>query len=1017
MANGFYSSATHGNLSYINEPGGPAIACTASDYIVDTGGNLPDTLDLTGKNIILISGGNLPTNPLRITCIWKGTATAPVKMRVANGHKVSVGNLNIMRDNSFIDILGINDIHTGHYGHGKKRPGSYALRVRPGWASPYSIAFYAGENKVTNVRFRYAEICEAKFAGVMAKNDNRSAAFGATMLDICLEDLLIWGMHEGEGFYIGSTQPASSTKFPDGTVDGRPQHVVQVKIKDCTVVCTGAEGMQLGRLAPGSIIENNVVACSATNWKTAFQGDQANAVQLNYTAGNVTFRNNIVIGSGDRLLFTDENQESDANHPHVAGTNTAISNCYFYGTRHYNLYQKDQDMTGVTNRAIDLVFTDVFFKEGNKTASEIRADTNTFYTSMVRGATDATKKWNNLRANMGYDLSTFQGSMVWTNVNVNDLGLTTQPAFPNSYLLTRWEKFEIWAPEVTSPEAETAKKVAILYKAGDVVLRPVNDVVKFFRVNADQTASSDPALSTTGYTDITEEVFDNMDMRTNADDPYATMGLTAKIVVTPAPSTKTGNLDIPFKNNPLQALYTKYVNSPSTGTIPSSVGQKRTILGGRSLLLNGTDNIVELPSYVSLAGDFSMTVWFNRTDSATADYFWGLDYLNATLTAKVGLNADNTLSVRMVRGGTAVKVNIGYTLEMNGKWNKFTFARSGGAVTAQLNDLAPVNVTTETANFEFKFFGGDDPTSSGWFKGKYYNLTVLNRVLTAQEKAMKILPIDTPGLLHQWHCEEGGTDGVIYDNKGGIHGNMKGTGIGATRYSGYDVPWSYGDQLGWNFNLRHIPAKDSLYDALGNPLLYRGQVRFDANRINATTIDLNPANSPLLPRPSTADPVDGPIPGSYILTQILTFPSTTSHCLNASLTSTITTGLDLTGVSINSYEGTAVPSISGNNIAFTTAGTLYNLRLSNGVIYPCSESNGTALHNVGTGVNATTDALRTTQGQFHWNQVWGVTAAGVPCQRDIFKDKAGNPLVNEVEVKTLGRKLLALSNITDSNLY
>lgn len=53
---------------------------------------------------------------------------------------------------------------------------------------------------------------------------------------------------------------------------------------------------------------------------------------------------------------------------------------------------------------------------------------------------------------------------------------------------------------------------------------------------------------------------------------------------------------------------------------------------------------------------------------------------------------------------------------------------------------------------------------------------------------------------------------------------------------------------------------------------------------------------------------------------------------------------DLTGVSITSYQGTATPTIVGNEI-LCTAGTLYNLVLSNGWHFPFTEKSGLTIHN------------------------------------------------------------------------
>ena len=92
-----------------------------------------------------------------------------------------------------------------------------------------------------------------------------------------------------------------------------------------------------------------------------------------------------------------------------------------------------------------------------------------------------------------------------------------------------------------------------------------------------------------------------------------------------------------------------------------------------------------------------------------------------------------------------------------------------------------------------------------------------------------------------------------------------------------------------------------------------------------------------------------------------------SNCIN-SAGSTVLTFSDLTDITITSYQGTATPSINGDTIE-VTAGTLYDLLLSDGTYLPLAEGTGTDAYDVsGNDNHATvTNEAFTTQDDFHYN--------------------------------------------------
>lgn len=88
----------------------------------------------------------------------------------------------------------------------------------------------------------------------------------------------------------------------------------------------------------------------------------------------------------------------------------------------------------------------------------------------------------------------------------------------------------------------------------------------------------------------------------------------------------------------------------------------------------------------------------------------------------------------------------------------------------------------------------------------------------------------------------------------------------------------------------------------------------------------------------------------------------------------------LAGVSVSSWQGTATPTVSGNELLLST-GTIYDLVLSNGWRLPFSEGSGATVHNLSGGNHATLVGSASvfwgqTQDAFHHNFTKGFTLSG-----------------------------------------
>lgn len=107
-----------------------------------------------------------------------------------------------------------------------------------------------------------------------------------------------------------------------------------------------------------------------------------------------------------------------------------------------------------------------------------------------------------------------------------------------------------------------------------------------------------------------------------------------------------------------------------------------------------------------------------------------------------------------------------------------------------------------------------------------------------------------------------------------------------------------------------------------------------------------------------------------------------SNCLTFDGVDDKLTFTDLSGVSITSSDGTATPSINGNDIE-VTAGTLFNLVLDNGSVYPLAEggddnaydsvNDDTAVIDAGAGAVAD---MWTTQDEYNYNITQGFNLYG-----------------------------------------
>jgi hypothetical protein len=171
------------------------------------------------------------------------------------------------------------------------------------------------------------------------------------------------------------------------------------------------------------------------------------------------------------------------------------------------------------------------------------------------------------------------------------------------------------------------------------------------------------------------------------------------------------------------------------------------------------------------------------------------------------------------------------------------------------------------------------------------------------------------------------------------------------------VATAYQQTLSTNNVGAFIPARNATLDAYGNALQFTGKVPYNALLVQSNCLQF-----------------DG-------VSQYISAP----HLIG---TETVV----LKG-------GTATPSISAGRIDFT-AGTCWDLQLSDGTRYTLSEGSGSTVYNVTNNSNHATlvnAPVWTTQGSFHWNLTKGFRQSGavkIPALLSGVSAADGNPLTN-----------------------
>lgn len=320
----------------------------------------------------------------------------------------------------------------------------------------------------TGFEIDHIEISDGGFSGLMLKYDDMNIH---SMDDVEVHHLYIHDIGS-EGMYIGSTQ-------------AEPQHVFNnLHIHHCAVLRTGGEAIQIGQQSGGCLIEHNVI-WGAFDWLSPFNRWQDNVFQLDARNGDITIRNNILMGAAGNA-FNAFNRSKVGITPNGLPI-TFENNLIWCSRSNVGIYQG-----GLSDSITPWVWKDnyagKFFFDWDRVYNTAVNYPDILFIGMHNSSISTTITGNR------FDSTRSNFHTLWGNGNVqitasnNSLMDLANPQFRyfleesddfNYLKWTRWTGHIGEAPNF--PSANTNKGQPVTYTLGDVVQYPVNGRSRFYR--------------------------------------------------------------------------------------------------------------------------------------------------------------------------------------------------------------------------------------------------------------------------------------------------------------------------------------------------------------------------------------------------------------------------------------------------------------------------------------------------------------------------------------------------------
>lgn len=330
----------------------------------------------------------------------------------------------------------------------------------------------------------------------------------------------------------------------------------------------------------------------------------------------------------------------------------------------------------------------------------------------------------------------------------------------------------------------------------------------------------------------------------------------------------------------------------STQAVDKQGTRSGTVFAGRAYDFDGTDDYISHPT-VTLSGDFTITINL-KLDALTSTRT--VSYFNSANSIKVL----NTGAIRFEVNNNVITSSTGAILATTAQ--EIVISRTGSSVDISV-DGTSVGSGTESGDFKASLIGYNG--TGEYMDGKLFSLQLSSEL--------------------QYNCEEG--DGTTaFDSSGNEnHGTITNATLSTFHTTDAGMGYSWLNQVGFtesdgstyylnNDNTGLIPSGVLIPRDESNPTkcaaYLSGGTQADLDQVGLVKLNANFVESNC-----------GTLDGANDYAQF---------------------NYDLTGLSITSYEGTATPTIDTVNDRITlTAGTFYNLVLSDGNEFPICEGGGT----------------------------------------------------------------------------
>jgi hypothetical protein len=386
----------------------------------------------------------------------------------------------------------------------------------------------------------------------------------------------------------------------------------------------------------------------------------------------------------------------------------------------------------------------------------------------------------------------------------------------------------------------------------------------------------------------------------------------------------------------------------SAGVFLSTGSEYRPLQPGRCFDGDGTNDGITFTTAIVLDDDFEIELNINA-DDVTGRHI----VANTVASAQARLALDASGFLTIYNDSAVVTTFSGFTFA-TGTDYKVSLVRTGTSATLTVNEtLEDTQTSSGTVTLNSAMLVRGAATSWTTFDGKMWGLKIYKA-----------------GVLQVFYKMDDAS-GLEARDSSGLENNGVISGVVSSFYATQTV-YSYQNNLGYTEGTGSngaavgvfIPRNEAIptQDTEGNTLQYNGKAKMIA-----------------IPRLNSCGTFDG-------INDKITFSSLTG------------------GTTIVSYEGTSTPTIdTGANEITVTAGTLYNVLLSDGTHIPFSEGAGETVADVvngndGTIVNANlTTFWGTTQNTYRYNATVGfskymyydgtgnyITVAGMTASADYF---------------------------------